>query len=253
MEHAWDLGWMEAAMAMVGGEETSSGTAAPRVKAWDLPTRLFHWLLALLILSAYLTRKNTVDLTWHKWTGYAILILIVFRILWGFAGSSTSRFSSFLYAPWTSARYAFDFLLRRPRRYLGHNPLGSIAVFAMLGLVGAQGVLGLFSYDDHDSIDGGPLAGRISEGLMATFTAWHIWLFYILLYVIIAHITANVLYIVWKRENLVTPMITGKKHPVDFEDAPAARIAPLWRALVCLILAVAIVLGGIMLAGGKPF
>ena len=234
-----------------GTQHTSS--AAPRVKAWDLPTRLFHWLLALLILSAYLTRKNTGNLAWHKWTGYAILILIVFRILWGFAGSSTSRFSSFLYGPIAALRYGFDFLLRRPRRFLGHNPLGGIVVFVMLGLVAAQGVLGLFSYDDHDSIDGGPLSGRISEGLMATLTAWHIWLFYILLYVIIAHITANVLYILWKRENLVTPMITGKKRAAPFEDAAAAQIAPAWRALVCLVLAVAIVLGGIMLAGGKPF
>lgn len=240
-------------MAVMRDEGTETKSAVPRVKAWDLPTRLFHWLLALLILSAYLTRKNTDDLAWHKWTGYAILVLIVFRILWGFAGSSTSRFSSFLYGPGTSLRYAFDFLLGRPRRFLGHNPLGSLAVFAMLGLVGAQGVLGLFSYDDHDSIDGGPLASRISEGLMATLTAWHIWLFYILLYTIIAHIAANVLYILWKRENLVTPMITGKKRKAPFEDAPAARIVPAWRALVCLALAVVIVLGGIMLAGGKPF
>lgn len=236
-------------------EEEGKQLAArtPRVRAWDLPTRLFHWLLALLILSAYLTRKNTGDLAWHKWTGYAILILIVFRILWGFAGSSTSRFSSFLYGPWTSLRYGIDFLLRRPRRFLGHNPLGSIAVFAMLGLVGAQGVLGLFSYDDHDSIDGGPLASRISESLMATLTAWHIWLFYILLYVIIAHIAANVLYILWKRENLVTPMITGKKRAAPFEDETTAQIVPAWRALACFVLAVAIVIGGIMLAGGKPF
>lgn len=240
-------------MAVMGDEGADSKLTEARVKAWDLPTRLFHWLLALLILSAYLTRKNSDDLAWHKWNGYAILILIVFRILWGFAGSSTSRFSSFLYGPWTSLRYAWDFLLRRPRRFLGHNPLGSLAVLAMLGLVAAQGVLGLFSYDDHDSIDGGPLSGRISESLVTTLTAWHIWLFYILLYVIIAHIAANVLYILWKRENLVTPMITGRKRAAEFEDAPAARIAPLWRALVCLALAAGIVLGGIVLAGGKPF
>jgi cytochrome b len=240
-------------MAVMRNEGTTTKPATPRVKAWDLPTRLFHWLLALLILTAYLTRKNTGDLAWHKWTGYAILVLVVFRILWGFAGSSTARFSSFLYGPIAAVRYGFDFLLRRPRRFLGHNPLGAFAAFLMLSLVAAQGVLGLYSYDAHDSIDGGPLSGRISEGLMATLTAWHIWLFYILLYVIIAHITANVLYIVWKRENLVGPMITGRKRAADFEDAPAAQIAPLWRALVCLILAAVIVFGGIMLAGGKPF
>ena len=240
-------------MAAMGDEGTGSKSATPRVKAWDLPTRLFHWLLALLILTAYLTRKNTDNLAWHKWTGYAILVLVVFRILWGFAGSSTSRFSSFLYGPIAALRYGLDFLLRRPRPFLGHNPLGGIVVFVMLGLVAAQGVLGRFSYDDHDSIDGGPLAGRIGEGLMATLTAWHIWLFYIILYVIIAHIAANILYIVWKGENLVGPMITGRKKPASFEDEPSAQIAPLWRALLCLVLAAVIVFGGIMLAGGKPF
>jgi cytochrome b len=240
-------------MAAMGDEGTGSKSAVPRVKAWDLPTRLFHWLLALLILTAYLTRKNTGDLAWHKWTGYAILVLVVFRILWGFAGSSTSRFSSFAYGPVAALRYGLDFLLSRPRHFLGHNPLGGIVVFVMLGLVAAQGVLGLFSYDDHDSIDGGPLSGRISEGLTASLTAWHIWLFYILLYVIIAHIAANILYIVWKGENLVGPMITGRKKPASFEDEPSAQIAPLWRALLCLVLAAVIVFGGIMLAGGKPF
>jgi cytochrome b len=240
-------------MAVMGDEGTGGKSAAPRVKAWDLPTRLFHWLLALLILTAYLTRKNTGDLAWHKWTGYAILVLVVFRILWGFAGSSTSRFSSFAYGPVAAVRYGLDFLLSRPRHFLGHNPLGGIVVFVMLGLVAAQGMLGLFSYDDHDSIDGGPLAGRIGEGLMAILTAWHIWLFYIILYVIIAHIAANILYIVWKGENLVGPMITGRKKPAGFEDGPSAQIAPLWRALLCLVLAAVIVFGGIMLAGGKPF
>ncbi len=240
-------------MAVMGGEGGGSKTAAPRVKAWDLPTRLFHWLLALLILTAYVTRKTMTDLAWHKWTGYAILVLVVFRFLWGFAGSSTSRFSSFLYGPGAALRYGLDFLQRRPRPFLGHNPLGAVAIFLMLALVAAQGVLGLYAYDDHDSIDGGPLSGRVSEGLMATLTAWHIWLFYGLLYVVIAHIAANVLYILWKGENLVGPMITGHKRAADFEDEPSARTAPLWRALVCLVFAAATVFGGIMLAGGKPF
>lgn len=240
-------------MAVMGDEGTGSTRSAARVQAWDLPTRLFHWLLALLILAAYLTRKNSDNLAWHKWTGYAILVLVVFRVLWGFAGSSTARFSAFAYGPGAALRYALDFLRSRPRRFLGHNPLGGIVVFVMLGLVAAQGVLGLFSYDDHDSIDGGPLSGRISEGLMASLTAWHIWLFYILLYVIIAHIAASILYLLWKGENLVGPMITGRKRLADFEDEPFAQIAPLWRALLCLVLAAVIVFGGIMLAGGKPF
>lgn len=233
--------------------DTRPAEPKTRVRAWDAPTRLFHWALAALILGAYITRKYSDDLTWHIWNGYAILVLIVFRVLWGFVGSSTSRFAAFVYWPWTCARYGVDFLLRRPRPFLGHNPTGSLAVFAMLGLIGAQGVLGLFSYDDHDSIAGGPLSGRVSEAAVAAMTAWHLWLFYVILAVVAVHIAVNILYIVWKRENLITPMITGVKPAKLFEDQPEAWIAPTWRAAVCLVIAAGVVFGGIKLAGGKPF
>jgi cytochrome b len=240
----------------VGDDDMNDPRPEPanaHVRAWDLPTRLFHWALVLLVIGAYVTRKYSDTLTWHIWNGYAILVLVVFRVLWGFVGSSTSRFASFLYWPWTSARYGLDFLLRRPRFFLSHNPLGSLAAFAMLGLIALQGLLGLFSYDDHDSIDGGPLSGRAAAATVAAATAWHLWLFYLLLTVIGVHILANILYLVWKRENLITPMFTGRKPAKPFEDQPEAEIAPAWRAIACLLLAVTIVFGGIMLAGGKPF
>jgi cytochrome b len=234
-----------------------SATQSPRtdhtVYAWDLPTRLFHWALVLLVFGAYVTRKYSDDLTWHIWNGYVILVLIVFRVLWGFVGSSTARFGSFLCWPWTSVRYGLDFVRRRPRHFLGHNPLGSLAVMAMLGLIALQGVLGLFSYDDHDSIAGGPLAGRVSEETVAAMTAWHLWLFYLILAVIAVHVAANLLYLVWRGENLITPMITGRKAAKPFEDQLEARIAPAWRAVLCLAVAAGIVFGGIKLAGGKPF
>ena len=123
-----------------------------RLRIWDAPTRLFHWSLAILIAAAWWTAEEHL-LEWHERIGMAILCLLVFRVVWGFIGSSTARFSSFLYGPAAAVRYGLDFLLRRPRRFLGHNPLGGFAAFLMLGLVAAQGVLGLYSYDDHDSID----------------------------------------------------------------------------------------------------
>jgi len=229
----------------------SDMAAAPTVRVWDGPTRLFHWSLVVLVALAYVTRKVSPDLTWHMRIGYAILILVTFRILWGFVGSSTSRFGAFAYAPWTALRYGIDFVLRRPRHFLGHNPLGGTVVFVILGLVAAQGILGLFSYDDHDAIDGGPLAGRVAESTVALLTKWHIWLFDIFLIVIAAHVFATFAYAVWKREDLVRPMVTGSKRRAHFEDQPEARIASPLLALLCLILAVAIVLGGITLAGGK--
>jgi cytochrome b len=229
----------------------TSPSAAPSVRVWDGPTRLFHWTLVVLIALAYVTRKVNPDLTWHMRIGYAILILVTFRFLWGFVGSSTSRFSAFAYAPWTGLRYGVDFLLRRPRHFLGHNPLGGTVVFLMLGLVAAQGILGLFSYDDHTNIDGGPLAGRVAESTVALLTKWHIWLFDIILIVIGAHVFASFAYAVWKREDLVRPMVTGRKRRAHYEDEAEARIASPLLALLCLIVAAAIVLGGITLAGGK--
>lgn len=222
------------------------------VRAWDVPTRAFHWSLVTLVVMAYVSRKwGDEGLKWHTWNGYAILVLLVFRILWGFVGGSTARFSSFVYAPWTAARYGVDFLRRAPRHFLGHNPLGGSMVFVMLALISAQAVSGLFSYDDHDSLTGGPLSSKVAEATVAALTKWHIWLFDIILVVVALHILANVAYLFWKRENLVRPMITGRKPATDFEDQQEARFGSPVAAVVCLVLAIAIVYGGITLAGGR--
>lgn len=231
------------------GRNAPAGPA--RVRVWDGSTRLFHWSLAVLILLAYVTRKANPDLVWHMRVGYAILILITFRILWGFVGSSTARFASFTYAPAAALRYAIDFIQRKPRFFLGHNPLGGAIVFLMLGVVAVQALTGLFAYDDHTELNGGPLAVRVGEGAVALLTRWHIWLFDILLIVIALHVLAVVAYAIWKREDLVRPMVTGRKRAAPFEDEPEARFASPLLALLCLILAGAIVLGGITLAGGK--
>ena len=224
------------------------------VRAWDLPTRLFHWSLVSLIVLAYVSRRwGDAGLVWHKWNGYAILVLVVWRLFWGFAGSSTARFRSFFYWPWTAAAYGLDFARRRPRHFLGHNPLGGSVVFLMLGLIGLQGALGLFSYDDHDSNAGGPLAAKVADSTWAAATKWHLIIFNVILAVVALHLAANVLYIVWKGENLVKPMITGRKAAGTYEDQQEAVLAPGVRALICLLVAALLVFGGIMAAGGKVF
>lgn len=227
--------------------------APSTVVAWDVPTRLFHWALVTLIFNAWATRKWGSEFDWHKWNGYAILILVVWRLLWGFVGTSTARFASFTYDPWTSARYGLDFAMRRPRHFLGHNPLGGSVVFVLLGLVAVLGLLGLFSYDDHTSNAGGPLAGKVSDAAWAWATKWHIRIFDVLLVFITAHVAANLLYLVWKRENLIKAMLTGRKPANDYEDGAEAKLASGILALACLAAAVAIVLGGIKLAGGRVF
>ena len=230
--------------------ETESRSGS--VVAWDLPTRLFHWTLVTLIAMAYVSRHwGDAGLVWHMWNGYAILVLIVWRLVWGFVGSSTSRFASFVYGPASAIGYAFDFVRGKPRHFLGHNPLGGWVVFVLLGLVGAIGLLGLFAYDDHDALVGGPLSARVSEAVVAFATRWHMELFDILLAVIVLHIAANALYLVWKRENLVRAMITGRKPQRTYEDQSAPRTSSAWVALGCLVIAVAAVIGGILLAGGR--
>lgn len=233
---------------------TDGTTATPdgQVPVWDLPTRLFHWSLVTLVALSWVSRNyGDAGLVWHTWNGYGILILIVWRVLWGFFGSSTSQFRAFIYWPWTAASYAFDFALRRPRHFLGHNPLGGAVVFAFLGALGLQAVLGLFSYDDHDSNAGGPLAGKVSDAVWGFATKWHLKLFDGILLLIALHVVANVLYLVWKRENLVRAMLTGKKPARHYEDQPSAQIKGTGRALVCLAVAAAVVLGGIRMAAGK--
>ena len=239
-------------MRIEENERAADDKAGATVRAWDLPTRLFHWTLVVLLICSYVSRHwGDAELVWHKWNGYGILILVVFRILWGFCGSSTARFASFLHGPVTSARYGIDFLLRRPRHFLGHNPLGGTVVYALLGLLAFQGISGLFSYDDHDSNAGGPLAGKVSDAVWGFATKWHLKLFDGILLLIALHVVANVLYLVWKRENLVRAMLTGKKPARHYEDQPSAQIKGTGRALVCLAVAAAVVLGGIRMAAGK--
>ncbi|MEZ5815860.1 MAG: cytochrome b/b6 domain-containing protein [Hyphomicrobiaceae bacterium] len=229
---------------MKGGDVT--------VQAWDVPTRLFHWTLVALILMAYVSRHwGDAGLVWHMWNGYAILVLVVWRLLWGFVGSSTSRFRSFAYGPAAAIRYGLDFIAGRPRYFLGHNPLGGLVVFALLGLVGLIGALGLFAYDDHDALAGGPLSSRVSDAAWTFATHWHHELFDLLLVVIGMHVAASVLYLVWKGENLPRAMVTGVKPSRPYEDEAGARRSGSWRALLCLGVAIIVVFGGIAAAGGK--
>src|SRR3954451_15056812 len=116
------------------GSENPQG----KVRVWDAPTRIFHWLLAALVLVAWASWRYSESLgdhtlALHRWNGHAILVLIVFRVLWGFAGSSTSRFRAWLWWPWTAISYALRLLRGETPLYLSHNPLGSYMILALLG------------------------------------------------------------------------------------------------------------------------
>lgn len=228
------------------------------VSAWDLPTRLFHWLLVLGIVSAFVSFRFSGAfgdnlLKWHRWNGLAILVLLTWRVLWGFAGSSTSRFSGFVKGPGAALRYARDLTAGRDRHYLGHNPLGTFMVLALLAVAITQGLLGLFTVE-HNDLTAGPLYRLISEEGVKQASRWHRWLFYwVLLPAIAVHITANILYGMVKKHPLIPAMITGKKPAANYADGAEASLVerPLLRAFICLLVAKAIVFAPIYLASGK--
>jgi cytochrome b len=229
-----------------------------RIPAWDLPTRVFHWTIVALVVCAWASFEFSETfgddrLVWHRWNGLVLLTLIVWRVLWGFSGPGQARFSSFVRGPGAALRYAGDLLRGVPRPFLGHNPLGGLIVVVLLGLVGTIGTLGLFALEEND-LATGPLYRYAGEAWAKVATSWHRFLFEPVLLILAAiHIAANVFYSVFKRDPLITAMITGQKPDATYEDIDLARpIAhPIRRALVLLAIAASIVFGGIVAVGGK--
>jgi cytochrome b len=225
-----------------------------RVRAWDLPTRLAKWLLALLVVLAWASNKfGSAVPFWHVWNGYAILVVIAFRILWGFFGGTTARFSTFVSSPWGALAYLRTQAVGRARRYLGHNPLGAWMVLALLGAVAAQACLGLYSADADRLIVEGPLAKTISDASVDFAAHWHRVGFNIILGLVTLHILANLAYDLLGRYGLTRAMLTGRKAPADYQDMREAAAGSPAVALMCLAAAIVIVFGGIFALGGNPF
>ena len=183
-------------------------TTINKVKVWDVPTRLFHWSVVLLVLTSWLAADNG-RMELHLWSGLTLLTLLVFRIIWGFWGSTTARFSSFVTCPRTTMNYFRAMSLNRKPLYVGHNPAGGWMVLLLLTLLVLQVTTGLFANDDV--YFNGPLAISISKTLSDRLTALHATVFNIILLFIWIHIVAVFFYLCVKSENLVWPMITGKK------------------------------------------
>jgi cytochrome b len=201
-----------------------------RVPIWDLPIRLVHWTLACLIaLSWWSAEYHHDDL--HIWSGMAVLTLLIFRLLWGFVGSSTARFANFVRGPQAVFNY-----LRGGWRGLGHNPLGALSVVTLLGLVSLQVGLGLIAIDE-DGLMEGPLAALVSIDTSDFARDLHEALFNVLLAFIALHVAAIIFYKT-RGKGLLRPMITGKG-----ETEPG--VAPMrpgkgWVAIICLIAAIAV-------------
>ncbi len=207
-----------------------------RVRVWDLPTRLFHWSLAACMIAAFISAQSggyTAQRV-HFLCGYAVLVLVVFRAAWGFAGSRYARFAQFVRGPAEILRYLRGLLAAdRPEGaagYPGHNPLGAISVMVLLAACFIQATSGLFSKDDIASE--GPLARQVSDALVDRFTSVHDAGESVLYVLLALHLSAIVFYRWFKRDNLVVPMITGDKQIPDDLTVEAAQDRTLWpRAL----------------------
>ena len=179
-----------------------------KIVVWDVPTRLFHWLTVMLVAAAYATwRLNWMD--WHAYAGYALLALVVFRLLCGFFGSETARFAHFLAAPRGAACHLFQLLRREPDRQVGHNPAGGWMVLLLLALLIAETLTGI--YNDNDIADVGPFTELTPAPVANFITTLHDVFWQALLVAVTLHVLAVLLYWAAKRQNLLLPMITGCK------------------------------------------
>jgi cytochrome b len=202
-----------------------------RVKVWDAPTRLVHWLIALLIPFSWWSARND-HLPWHRLSGYAILGLLVFRVIWGFVGPSTSRFGAFLVGPARVRAY----LAGRLGAAVGHNPLGGWSVIAMLAALATQVGLGLFSIDE-DSLEPGPLARLASFDTARAIAHLHHLMFWVVIALVALHLSVIAFYAARGR-NLTHAMIVGRA-PLP-PGAQAPRLVPAWRAILVAAVAAAV-------------
>jgi cytochrome b len=207
----------------------TSDPSRTRVRVWDVPVRLVHWLMVVTVAGAWWTAE-TGRMNWHQYCGYALLALVSFRIYWGFLGSSTARFSRFVRGPGQIVSYLKGRWVHVP----GHNPLGALSVVALLALLLAQVVLGLFAVD-VDGIESGPLSTYVSFDAGRLAASWHDKLFDVLLWLIGLHIAAVLYYLLIRKENLIGPMLSGKR--AYDSDQPAVRTGSVILLIVGLALA----------------
>ena len=205
------------------------------VRVWDLPTRAFHWLLASCVFGSIASAWIGGNaMAWHFRVGYVVFTLLGFRILWGLVGGHWSRFANFVYAPATIARYLRGASQAHEHHEVGHNPLGALSVFGLLGLLALQVGTGLFADDEIAS--SGPLVKFVRGATSLALTKWHKsvgqWL---IITLIVLHIGAVLYYLTAKKRDLLRPMLSGDKQLVV--PAPAAIDDGRSRTLAAVLLA----------------
>lgn len=205
------------------------------VRVWDLPTRLFHWLLAACVIGSVVSAKIGGNaMVWHFRCGYVVLTLLAFRLLWGMVGGRWSRFASFVYAPATLLRYLRGASRADEHHEVGHSPLGALSVFALLAILAAQVGSGLFADDEISNT--GPLIKFVSGATSSLLTSWHKTFGQgIILTLVVLHVAAIVMYKVRRGRDLVRPMLVGDKFLPP--EVPASADSLGTRSLAALLLA----------------
>jgi cytochrome b len=217
------------------------------VRVWDLPTRLFHWLLVALVAASLATGKfdsllGAGTLEWHRRFGLAILALLLFRLAWGFAGGTHARFASFLRGPRAVLGYAKSLATGGAAEPAGHNPLGGWSVVAMLAALATQAATGLFLVQE-DYFFEGPLAKHVSRAASDRLNAIHEANFWVIVALVALHLAAIAFHAIAKRQGLVGAMLTGDKRLAAGREGEASRGGGLVLAAAIAIAAGAAVWG----------
>jgi cytochrome b len=239
-------------MARVGEDMASIDDR--RIRVWDLPVRLFHWALVILMATSYFSGRAGGDwMKLHFWSGYAILTLLLFRIAWGFVGSTTARFSDFVKGPSAALRHLAELAGADRPREAGHNPVGGAMVVVLIFAVLAQVVAGLFSADTDMGLVNGPLSRLVADKWIERASAFHAFWVNVLLILVGLHVLAAIVYLVWKRQNLIAAMVHGYKRIDDVvlpgKPAPGLAFASGKLALSLLIACAAVVYFIVRLGG----
>jgi cytochrome b len=206
------------------------------IATWDVPTRLTHWLFVGCVAFSWWTAEERL-MNWHRYSGYTLLGLLLFRIYWGFAGSSTARFASFLSGPRAVLEY-FKLSREQRVRIIGHTPLGSWSVLALLLAMLVQVTLGLFA-TDLDGLESGPLSHLVSFDGGRAFAEAHELSFDVLIVLVGVHVAAILFYLLYDRNDLTRPMLSGRKQVVG-KVAGMQRVAA-WRLWTGVALATLVI------------
>ena len=216
-----------------------------KVRVWDLPLRVFHWTLVSLVLFSATTgllgeKLGTSVIEWHSRCGYAILSLLLFRIVWGFCGGTQARFANFLRGPRTVLDFVRRALSGEKQLVVGHNPAGGWSVLAMLLFLSLQAGSGLFIADEDLAFEA-PLSKHVSSHLVDLLKEFHEANFFVLAVLVGMHVAAIAYYFFVKHDNLVQPMLTGDKDLAAPTVQPSAGGHPLLGAAILAAAVTAVV------------